>query len=165
MGYRKDTEGEEGKGGGAGGGAVRGKGGDRRRCRERGEDGKWSSERMIPTLCVRACVRVCVCVPVHTCIIHTGTCSHTNTHTSPCSPLSLSGRFPGPHPTHPHVPQQYQHRRGHPLHHPTVPLPHLTAGFRYCRGSTHNSLAFAVAVRSIVCIGISVAGGEVRIDD
>ena len=59
-----------------------------------------------------------------------------NSQTAPHS-LSLPGRVPRSHPPHPHVPQLYQHRCRHPLHYPAVPLPHLTAGIRYRRCSTH----------------------------
>ena len=78
------------------------------------------------------CLQLCVYTCTHTYIMyihHKETGTHT-TYTAPRS-FSLPERVPRSHPSHPHVPKLYQHRCGHPLHHPAIPLPHLTAGIRY----------------------------------
>ena len=78
---------------------------------------------------------LCVYLYTHLHYVHTPQ-RDRNSQTAPHS-LSLPGRVPWSHPPHPHVPQLYQHRCRHPLHYPAVPLPHLTAGIRYRRCSTH----------------------------
>ena len=101
---------------------------------------------------VKLCLRMYTCTHTYIMYIHHKAltqCTHTmytahtltilppwdkHSHSVTASPsLSLPGRVPRSHPLHPHVPQQHQHRCGHPMHHPAVPLPHLTAGIRYRR--------------------------------
>ena len=88
------------------------------------------------------CLQIYVYTCTHTYIMYIhykGTGTHTAYIHCTTFFLSLLGRIPWSHPPHPHVPQLYQHWRGHPLHYPAVPLPHLTAGIRYHRCSTHAS--------------------------
>jgi len=102
----------------------------------------YTAQRPAPT--DHSCTYVCIYIRRHSftfhftqtikhltalCIYHKKTGTHT-TYTAPRS-FSLPERVPQSHPSHPHVPKLYQHRCGHPLHHPAVPLPHLTAGIRY----------------------------------